>query len=1419
MAINYLILLSRQGKVRLAKWFTTLSPKEKAKIVKDVSQLVLSRRTRMCNFIEYKDSKIVYRRYASLFFIAGCSPEDNELITLEIVHRYVEQMDKYYGNVCELDIIFNFQKAYFILDELLLAGEMQESSKKNVLRSISQEDSLEDMEFMPVRDLDIVTSTLNFSTPDLHVLGGCDLYTTKAAGGDKKLYKSIEHGLQEQHKANVQFSSSLSPPQAHVLASSLNLSRSSPFGNLGFISSRRTYAYLIATLNASHPDYDFSASLRPSDFKREKSLRHVMNTIDTTLYNLRPQALNSFLESASLSPGSPFPPATQPNWGPSMWRLIDMQMSLKECSIYRYAPDDVDPFEDDEDGSLWSLHYFFFNKTRKRVLYLYLRGLSALSHSGKDGIHTPVKSKRFVDDETEGWLTPDLGAHKRAKYWLGDRQSFHVSSLDDTDMSAADQSDKLATSDDRSDEDQFGPPARPVVDENGNYLLSDEDARSIRSASKATTVRRFSDDFMGPMDFSAAEEKTTEEKASTQADDAVDPDEEAFNAVVQSASQGDQPAAPDTETDSHVEGPSQRIEQLEREIQALAQEAAEHEARWRKTEQALEELDEIESLRKEIASKDSAIADLQLEVSRLRPQESWADGHGSQVSTLLARVSTLEAENAKLRDKNKRSTAGAGAADDDALDELEDEERNKLTSRIRELEGQVFDLQRVQWREKRTSVPRDIDSTAIPRNSFDPGEAFDEVDLSAGTGPASLSGRPHQRQQQQKHSNLTQYISSGINAFLPSTATSPPPQSPWSRPRNDSLLQDFDEAPFDEAAFAHAQREEEAKKMLLHVREVKTGLRNWKSWRLDLVDARPLAGSWAVLIFGSDSSLVTYDVEEPEQLKKSYQWTDPTDQDGLDEIRDGKIFPRSPADGRLLQNEPIRPASAADIDDAIAAAAAAQKPWSQTTFGQRKRVLRSLLKYVIAHQDSIATASSLDSGKTLVDASFGEILVTAEKLQWTLKHGEAALAPSTRPTNLLMCYKSNTVYYEPLGVVAACVSWNYPFHNLISPVISTIFAGNAIVVKPSEQTAWSSLYFTRIIKGALHACGHSPDLVQTVICLPGIADHLTSHPTVKHITFIGSRPVAHKVAASAANSLTSLTVELGGKDPAVVLDDPATVADISSIASILLRGVFQASGQNCIGIERIIALPGIHDKLLDLVLPTIKSLTIGNILRDGHVDMGAMVSSRTFDQLEALISAAVQAGAVLHCGGSRYHHPKHPHGTYFSPTLLSNVTAAMEIAHTELFAPVFLLMRADSVDHAIGLANSTRTEFALGASVFGHDQAAVNQCVHAIKAGNVAVNDFGAFYACSMPFGGRDGSGYGRFGGHEGLRALSNLKSVSRDAWYARALGIRTTIPPPLRYPVHPSSAWHVCARVVQLGYSLGLTERVQQNSQARQTL
>ncbi|KIW16207.1 hypothetical protein PV08_06258 [Exophiala spinifera] len=554
---------------------------------------------------------------------------------------------------------------------------------------------------------------------------------------------------------------------------------------------------------------------------------------------------------------------------------------------------------------------------------------------------------------------------------------------------------------------------------------------------------------------------------------------------------------------------------------------------------------------------------------------------------------------------------------------------------------------------------------------------------------------------------------------------------------------------------------------------------------------------------------IRYTIPVPEQLRAGYPEQCKVEEQAQQEdiIRAGKIYPSCPADGRPL-GTPIQPATPSIIDAAISEAARAQVEWAHTTFSQRRRVLRTLLRYVLDHQDEIVAACCLDSGKTKIDACFGEILVTVEKLQWTIKHGEQALRPSRRPTNLLMCYKSNTVVYEPLGVVAACVSWNYAFHNFISPIISALFAGNAIIVKPSEQTCWSTFYFTDVVRGALQACGHSGDLVQTVICLPEVADHLTSHPGLSHITFIGSRDIAHKVCSSAARALTPVTVELGGKDPAVVLDDPQTARSIDDVVSILMRGVFQSAGQNCIGIERVIALPGVHDRLLEEVRHKISRLRLGSVLLDQHTpDIGAMISSRNFSMLENLITDAVERGATLHCGGKRYVHPKYPGGHYFEPTLLSGVTKDMPIAQKELFAPVFLLMRADSVDQVIEIANST--EYALGASVYGHNRGDVAKCVKEIKAGMVAVNDFGAYYACSMPFGGVRGSGYGRFGGDEGLRALCNVKSICEDALWARTLGIQTRIPPKLQYPVS-EHGWDVCKGVVGTGYSLGLVEQGQ---------
>lgn len=500
----------------------------------------------------------------------------------------------------------------------------------------------------------------------------------------------------------------------------------------------------------------------------------------------------------------------------------------------------------------------------------------------------------------------------------------------------------------------------------------------------------------------------------------------------------------------------------------------------------------------------------------------------------------------------------------------------------------------------------------------------------------------------------------------------------------------------------------------------------------------------------------------------------------------------APATGRLLGL--VNPSTKDAIDRAIDGAEKAQAVWEDTNFLQRKQVLQSLMRYILENAEQICRVACLDSGKTMVDAQLGEILVTVEKIQWTLKHGEKALAPSKRPTNFLMMYKSNKVVYEPMGVVSALVSWNYPFHNLMGPIISAIFAGNGIVVKVSEQTAWSSVYFANIARGALVAHGHNPALVQTVVCWPQTASHLTSHPKIKHITFIGSQTVAHQVAASAAKALIPVVAELGGKDPFIVLDSARWY--LPRIVEIILRGTFQASGQNCIGIERVIATPDVYDKLIKLLEPRVKALRLGPT-----ADVGAMISNASFSRLEKLIQEAVSQGARLLTGGKRHNHPNYPKGHYFQPTMLVDVTPTMAIANNECFAPVLTLMRAPSSSPRDVLALANAPNFGLGASVHASEwDASLQPIVRGLKAGMVAVNDFAAYYAVQLPFGGVQGSGYGRFAGVEGLQGLCNMKSICEDrvGW----LGIRTGIPPPVQYPVSDQEkSWRFTQGVVQVGY------------------
>jgi acyl-CoA reductase-like NAD-dependent aldehyde dehydrogenase len=372
----------------------------------------------------------------------------------------------------------------------------------------------------------------------------------------------------------------------------------------------------------------------------------------------------------------------------------------------------------------------------------------------------------------------------------------------------------------------------------------------------------------------------------------------------------------------------------------------------------------------------------------------------------------------------------------------------------------------------------------------------------------------------------------------------------------------------------------------------------------------------------------------------------------------------------------------------------------------------------------------------------------------------------------------------------------------MGPVIAALFTGNAIVVKCSEQVVWSSTFYVKLIQTCLKALDVDPNLVQLVYTWPENANYFTSHPGLSHITFIGSKPVAHHVVKAAAESLTPVVVELGGKDAFIILDD---VKDLNAISSIVMRGTFQSAGQNCIGIERVIVTEKNYEKFVDILSNRVPTLRLGSDIDQlEDIDMGALISDNRFDQINELVSDAVEHGARLITGGSKYQHPNYPQGHYFMPTLLVDVTRDMKIAQNEVFGPVLTVMKAESTDDAIAIANST--EFGLGSSVFGSDWNELNRVTNEIKSGNVAINDFATFYVCQLPFGGQRGSGYGKFGGEEGLQGLCNLKSISFD----KIPFISTQIPKPLDYPIRDETkAWNFVRALNIGGYDASLWNRI----------
>jgi acyl-CoA reductase-like NAD-dependent aldehyde dehydrogenase len=351
-------------------------------------------------------------------------------------------------------------------------------------------------------------------------------------------------------------------------------------------------------------------------------------------------------------------------------------------------------------------------------------------------------------------------------------------------------------------------------------------------------------------------------------------------------------------------------------------------------------------------------------------------------------------------------------------------------------------------------------------------------------------------------------------------------------------------------------------------------------------------------------------------------------------------------------------------------------------------------------------------------------------------------------------------------------------------IISGLFAGNAVVGKVSEHTSWSVVaYYEHIVKRALEVNGHSPDLVQTVTGFAEAGQALVTDPAVDKVIFTGSTPIGKLVMKAAAGEhLKPVILELGGKDAMVIRHD----CKVGTVLPFAMRGCFQNSGQNCVGVERVFVYESLHDEFLKAAVPKVKALRQGNPLEDdgsgcaaaaaADVDCGSTVMPEQLDIIQELVDDAVQKGAKLLCGGRRS-----TKGQFFAPTVLAAVTPDMRIYQEEVFGPVMTVIKVpnDDDDTAVRMVNNSR--FGLGSSVFSGDQAAGLAVARQIRSGMVCVNDFASHYLVqSLPFGGVKESGFGRFAGIEGLRALCLERAVLVD----RIPGVKTSIPPCLDYPI-----------------------------------
>lgn len=456
-----------------------------------------------------------------------------------------------------------------------------------------------------------------------------------------------------------------------------------------------------------------------------------------------------------------------------------------------------------------------------------------------------------------------------------------------------------------------------------------------------------------------------------------------------------------------------------------------------------------------------------------------------------------------------------------------------------------------------------------------------------------------------------------------------------------------------------------------------------------------------------------------------------------------------PATRAPLGHVPVDDADA--VRASVARARVAQRQWSQSSFEERRELLRHVMGHILDYADDLCEVVMRDSGKTRENAILGEVWPVCEKIRWTISNGEKYLVPESMPAGVFL-HKRATVLYQPLGVIGVICPWNYPLQNVLGPTVPALFAGNAVVVKVSEQVAWSSARIQRIFDEAFDALGYPRDTVQIVNGFAETGAALV-RSGVDKIVFTGSVPNGRRVLEGTVENITPVILELGGKDPFIVCED----AHVEQAVHAALAGVFISAGQSCMAAERVLVHDAVYDDFVAHVTQQVSALRQGSPL-DGEVDVGAIVSSAQVEIIEGLVDDAVRRGARALVGGSS----DLEHGRFFRPTVLVDVKKDMPIMTEELFGPVMVIVRVRDDDEAVAIANGT--PFGLGSTVMSRSPERARRIAEQLRVGSCTVNDFGFTYmAQDLPFGGVDASGFGRLNGREGLRACTNQKAILED--------------------------------------------------------